>query len=57
MNKLSAYNALLNKFGKKLESMIQSDFPGNPDLTNDIDMAMTKIQFLILSEFLKGESK
>ena len=57
MNKLSAYNALLNKFGKNLEIMIQTDFPGNPDLTNDIDMAMTKIQFLILNEFLKGESK
>lgn len=57
MNKISAYNALLNKFGKKMEEMLQSDFPGNPELRNDIDMTLTKIQFLILNEYLKGESE
>lgn len=57
MNKISAYNALLNKFGKKMEEMLQSDFPGNSELRNDIDMTLTKIQFLILNEYLKGWSE
>ena len=57
MNSMSAYNALLSKFGKKLEMMIQSDFPGNSELVNSIDMTMTRIQFLILNEFMKGDSK
>jgi hypothetical protein len=57
MSKMSAYSALLSRAGKKLEKMIETDFPGNPELTSDIEMEFTKIQFMIMNEFLKGDDK
>lgn len=53
MNRVSAYSAQVNKFGKKMEEMLRSDFPGNPELCNELDMLLTKIQFLILNEYMK----
>lgn len=54
MNSVSEYNSLLNKFGKKLEAMIESDFPGDTELSEEINIHLVRIQFAILDKFLKG---
>lgn len=47
------YTATINRFGKKLEKAVKADFPGNVDLLDLLDSAMTQIQYSIFGAFVE----
>lgn len=47
------YTATINRFGRKLEKAVKTDFPGNDDLLGQIDSALIQIHFRICGAFVE----
>ena len=53
MNKVSDYTKKINTFGKALVKMVETDFPTDPGIADEIESVLATLQYKILGAFLK----
>lgn len=54
-NRVSDYTNRINRFGNAIEKMVAEDFPKEPKVIENIEVALAQIQITVLQAFmLKG---